>query len=230
MVKFVKQCQNCHLDVDIDPIKPPSLCPYCGKELLYSIEETKQIKLAENGGEETSITSNEKTPLLKTNNQMTVFTTTKSEKKYKRIAVGLVGVLLLFISYFVIDYFRSSNPQMSVSQNASYETTANNNMPIQKSTITPTKVAPTPTATPKPIYAPPSEPYIGRNYQDVKREFQNAGFKKFETIELHDMIIDIGGTHIGAVESISIRGNIAYDIKVPYNETDVVRIYYHSLK
>ena len=233
MVKLSKQCNNCHLDVDIDPLNPPSLCPFCGKEMLYSIEETKQIKLAEEAIEEKSNALSESTLASKTSKEVTVFTPANKGIEYKRLAIGLAAVLCLIVGYFVFNFIRFKNTQTAVSQNASYEAAANNNLNpmIQKSTATPTHI-PEPTATPtlKPIYAPPAKAYIGRNYQEVKNEFRIAGFKKIETIELHDMLIDIGGTHIGAVESISIRGNIAYDEKTPYNETDTVRIYYHSLK
>ena len=230
MFKFTKKCQNCHLDVDIDPSKPISLCPYCGKELLYSVEETKQSKLAGSSVEEISNTSNEKMLLPKTNNEISVFTTKNSENKYKRIAIGLAVVLFLFLGYFGFNYFKSVNTQSSISQNANYETTANN-IPFQKTTVVPTNTL-APTATPiKQIKAPAlAEKFVGMDYEDVVKNFKNAGFKNIETKPLKDMIIDIGASHVGDVKSISIRGNIDYDTETLYNETDAVIIYYHSLK
>lgn len=132
---------------------------------------------------------------------------------------------------------RTENTQNTGTQNVSYEAAVTITKPALRPSATPTQTptltptfTPTPTATPVILYAPAPETYINRNYQDVVKELRTAGFKNIETIAKKDMLIDIGGAHIGAVDSISIRGNFAYTTTTPFNETDTVRIYYHSLK
>lgn len=236
MIRFSKKCNNCHIDVDIDPNKPLATCPYCGKPLLYSIEETNLIKLAEQTTQ-TANSSDEKNTSAKPSSEITVFTPAKGGNKYKGIAIGLAAVLILFIGYFMYSNIKPANTQNAGTQNVSYEAAVTITKPAlrpsathtQIPTLTPTST-PTPTATPKVIYAPPAKSYIGRNYQDVEKELRNAGFKNIKTYAKKDMLIDIGGGHIGEVDSVSIRGNFEYDANTPYNETDVVSIYYHSLK
>lgn len=227
MVKLTKQCNNCHLDIDITPDKPMSTCPFCGHTLLYTIEETKQINVTETSVANLGIIERENF-LPKNAASQKIFTVSNAENKYKKIAIGLASVLILLLGFFIINNFRSSNSLTAGSQNASYESASAS---LVKPTATLTK-APTPTATPiKQIKAPATaDHYINQKYDRVKMYFRDAGFTNIVTYPLHDMAIDIFATHVGNVESISINGNIAYDTNTLYPTDAKVVIAYHSMK
>ena len=229
MVKLTKECNNCHLTIDIDPENPLARCPFCGENLSYSLEETKQIKIAENQepGDGT-----QKTLALKGSS----FTVSKQKSKITNILLRVAAVVVAMIfGYFVISLFtRDANIQQeNYSEKASAESSTNKATaaasPIKQATPTNT---PKPTSTPVPQIKAPAlaEKYIGRKYEEVRMDFRSAGFTNIVLYPLHDMTIDIFAGHVGNVESISIDGNIDYDLDTLYPVNAVVKISYHSLK
>ena len=237
MVRLSKKCSNCLLEINIDPQSPPSICPFCGKTILYSAEETELLKIA---GSTLPKDDNKSGAISFANANETVFTILKPQQKIARILIGIVAALFFMgAGFFLINAITGNH--RNVQQDYSVQASAGGKTPVikttaPKATSTPTKIAtptqtPAPTATPIPmIAAPGQESYIGRKYEEVKMDFKNAGFKNIVTYPLKDMSIDIGGTHIGNVESISINGNINYEAGTLFPADAVVKISYHSMK
>ena len=237
MIRLSKKCSNCLLEINIDPQSPPAVCPFCGKTILYSSEETELLKIA---GSTLPKDENKDGAISFANANETVFTILKPRQKIARILIGIVAALFFMgAGFFLINAITGNH--RNVQQGYSVQASASGKTPVikttaPKATSTPTKIptptkTPAPTATPIPmIKAPAWENFIDKKYEIAQTNFKNAGFKKIVTQPLKDMAIDIGGTHIGNVESISINGYLNYEAGSLFPADAVVTIYYHSMK
>ena len=236
MVRLSKKCSNCLLEINIDPQSPPDVCPFCGKTILYSAEETELLKIA---GSTLPKDDNKSGAISFANANETVFTILKPQQKIARILIGIVAALFFMgAGFFLINAITGNH--RNVQQDYSVQASAGGKTPVikttaPKATSTPTKIAtptqtPAPTATPIPmIKAPAWEDLIGKKYDIAQKSFKDAGFKKIVPYPLKDMAIDIGQTHVGNVESISINGYFKYEDDALFPADAIVTIYYHSM-
>ena len=74
---------------------------------------------------------------------------------------------------------------------------------------------------------PPGSSMIGKNYQDVKTQFETAGFKNVTTEPIEDLITGWVNKD-GAVETVSIDGDDSYSNKKWYKDDAKVVIRYHT--
>ncbi len=80
------------------------------------------------------------------------------------------------------------------------------------------------------IYIPASSSdYEGRNYEEVKKEFEGYGFKNVGVLAKHDLIKG-WLTKDGSIEEIAINGKTSFRKKSKFRSDAHVLITYHTFK
>lgn len=75
-----------------------------------------------------------------------------------------------------------------------------------------------------------SKECIGKDYEVIVRQFQDAGFKNIECIPVEDLkdgLIFKDTNKVNTVQSISIKGNTKFKKGKEYYKRDAITLYYH---
>lgn len=198
MTSLKKECAYCHLAFDVNLEDPQSVCPFCGEELIYSVEEQKHFQIAKTPVSSGGIVES-------TANQNMLSLSVFSQKKrnnYSQLIFWIISLIFVGLCVHFIPKLGQNN------------TTANNNSNSQKI------VQIHPPSTP--------DKYIGRNYEEVEIDFKNAGFTNIQLYPLYDMRVDVFTNYVDKVDSITINGNIDFDTTNEFPSDANVKISYHS--
>lgn len=204
MTSIKKECSYCHLAFDVNLDQPQSVCPFCGEELTYSIEEQKHFQIAK-----TPVLSGEIVETISNKNvlDLSVFTQ-KKRNSYSHLILWIISLIFVGLCVYFI-----TNSTLNTAITADI---SNNSRPTNTQQI----IQIHPPATP--------DKYKGRDYKEVVMYFENAGFTNVIPYPLSDKHIDIFATNINKVDSITINGNIDYDTSTTYPSNAKVVISYHS--